>query len=80
MNWPIQIKYTKQYGGRMVIITILPIKSKFALAELSFSLDKDCGWPWLRIDCGLNQIFSLVFSVWYFTLEFNFLTKIYKYD
>jgi hypothetical protein len=80
MNWPLNYEYTEKYGGKMVIFTVFPIKSKFALAEISFSLDGFTGWPWIRIDCGLNQIFSLIISVFKFTFEFNFLTKIYEYD
>jgi hypothetical protein len=52
---PIKVKYTDQYGGGMVIVTILSFK-RYALAQLSFSLDENCGWPWLRIDVGLNQL------------------------
>lgn len=77
---PIDIEFTNQYGGDMVIFTILSIKEKYALCQFSFSLDKDYGWPWLRIDCGLNQIFSILLNIWRFTFEFNFLTKVYKYD
>jgi len=80
MNWPIKFTYTEKYGGKMVILTILPIMNKFALAEVSFSLDGSSHWPWLRIDCGLNQIFSLIVSASRFTFQFDFLTKIYNYD
>ncbi len=64
----------------MTIFTVFPIKNKFALAEISLSLDESGGWPWIRIDCGLNQVFSLVVSVFKFTFEFNLLTKIFEYD
>jgi hypothetical protein len=75
---PFGFEYTEQYGGRMVIVTILSLK-RYALAQLSFSLDEDYGWPWLRIDMGLNQILCIIISIWRFTFEFNFLTKTY-YD
>jgi hypothetical protein len=45
-----------------------------------FSLDEIGGWPWVRIDLGLNQLFSLVVSNFKFTFEFNFLTKIFEHD
>ena len=80
MNLPLKYTYTERYGGKMVVFTVFPIKNKFALAEISFSLDGSGGWPWIRIDCGLNQVFSLIVSVFRFTFEFNFLTKIYEHD
>jgi hypothetical protein len=76
---PIKVKYTDQYGGGMVIVTILSFK-RYALAQLSFSLDENCGWPWLRIDVGLNQLLSVLISIWLFTVEFNFLTRVIDYD
>jgi len=80
MNWLLKFTYTERYGGKMVVLTILPVKNKFALAEISLSLDEFSSWPWIRIDCGLNQIFSLVVSVFKFTFEFNLLTRIYNHD
>jgi len=80
MNWPLKYTYTEKYGGKMFIFTVFPIRNKFALAEISFSLDEFTGWPWIRIDCGLNQIFSLIISVLGTTFEFNFLTRIYNHD
>jgi len=80
MNWPLNYKYTEKCGGKMVIFTVFPIKNKFALAEIMFSLDEIGGWPWVRIDLGLNQLFSLVVSNFKFTFEFNFLTKIFEHD
>ncbi len=80
MNWLLKFTYTERYGGKMVIFTVFPIKTKFALAEISLSLDESSGWPWVRIDCGLNQVFSFIVSVFKFTFEFNLLTRIYDYD
>jgi hypothetical protein len=74
-----QLNYTTRFG-RMIVITILSFKSKYALAQFYFSFDDDYGFPWLRIDCGLNQALSILLSVWRFTFEFNFLTKFYHYD
>jgi hypothetical protein len=80
MNWLLKFTYTERYGGKMVIFTVLPIKNKFALTEISLSLDESSGWPWVRLDFGLNQVFSLIVSVFKFTFEFNLLTRIYDYD
>lgn len=76
---PFKFQYTEEYGERMVILTILSLK-KYALAQFFLSLDEDYGWPWLRLDVGLNQILSVLISIWRFTFEFNFLTKVFYYD
>jgi len=80
MNWPLKFTYTEKYGGKMIILTVFPIKNKFALVETSFSLDEFGGWPWVRLECGLNQVFSFIISVFRFTFEFDFLTRIYEHD
>jgi len=64
----------------MFIFTFLSYKKKYSLARFLFSIDESCGWPWLRLDMGMNEVLMILISIWRITIELNFLTKIYEHD